>query len=518
MSNGQTSHQDWLQLFQQCATPEPVSTPCLPTIAIANPPYADLKTDYQDNINHYLFAHRWHCRDNNLIERTDRVQKKVRAEVLFIERCVRSVQPGEVLCFLLPNGILSNSEHQALRRWLATEMVEIIASIQLPPELWQIECSTGLVTSILLLQRKTDSEPEDYDIFMAVCETCGFDSRGRTIYRKDDQGNSTEALDDDLPVIIQRLVQFLQPKCQPESQPIQPLTAAQILAEAGLTVTESMTTPKKSGKQPRSVWLVTGRVEPFRQMLYDLGGKTRFTGRNTFSFWNDPTDDIAEAIGIYGESSLEDQVAHRDTRSLERSERLDERAANHQNASDAAYQRSNAAVEGIPLGQPILVGHHSERHHRRALEQSNSAMRTSVDESAYAQHLAGKAESSRHQVEKRQSIEYMGNRLKEAHSQARVAQALLAEDPNYHKAQLNLQDAEAAIAHWQKEIESVGGMLSQATVQDGDWVKFCGSWHEVSRVNRKSVTVKNWLGCPELTYCVAYHKLEGHRSSTSSNH
>lgn len=35
-------------------------------------------------------------------------------------------------------------------------------------------------------------------------------------------------------------------------------------------------------------------------------------------------------------------------------------------------ERSRAQVEGIPLGQPILVGHHSERRHRRALEKSRA--------------------------------------------------------------------------------------------------------------------------------------------------
>ncbi|MDX2241556.1 MAG: hypothetical protein NW224_12800 [Leptolyngbyaceae cyanobacterium bins.302] len=112
----------------------------------------------------------------------------------------------------------------------------------------------------------------------------------------------------------------------------------------------------------------------------------------------------------------------------------------------------------------------------------------------------------------------MGNRLEEAQTKARVAQALLADAPNYQKAQLDLQDAQTAIAHWQQEIVTAGGMLNQEMVQVGDQVKFCGSWYEVGGVNRKSVTVKNWLDCPELTYCLAYHKLEGHHSSTTSNH
>ena len=37
---------------------------------------------------------------------------------------------------------------------------------------------------------------------------------------------------------------------------------------------------------------------------------------------------------------------------------------------DAAWQASHNAVKDIPFGQPILVGHHSERSHRNALAKS----------------------------------------------------------------------------------------------------------------------------------------------------
>lgn len=42
---------------------------------------------------------------------------------------------------------------------------------------------------------------------------------------------------------------------------------------------------------------------------------------------------------------------------------------------------------GIPLGQPILVGHHSERRHRRHLERINNLVRKGYDASAKAKRL-----------------------------------------------------------------------------------------------------------------------------------
>ena len=53
-----------------------------------------------------------------------------------------------------------------------------------------------------------------------------------------------------------------------------------------------------------------------------------------------------------------------------RAERREEWADSRERKADAAMDASRQAVEGIPFGQPILVGHHSERSHRKALQRS----------------------------------------------------------------------------------------------------------------------------------------------------
>lgn len=76
-----------------------------------------------------------------------------------------------------------------------------------------------------------------------------------------------------------------------------------------------------------------------------------------------------------------------------RAERYREYAENAAKRATAAFNASNDAVANIPLGQPILVGHHSEKAHRRALERSNDAMMRSVHESEKAAYYARKAEA-----------------------------------------------------------------------------------------------------------------------------
>ena len=84
---------------------------------------------------------------------------------------------------------------------------------------------------------------------------------------------------------------------------------------------------------------------------------------------------------------------NRKERQEARAERYRQFAENAEKRALAAFNASNTAVENIPLGQPILVGHHSEKAHRRALERSHGAMRRSVHESEKAAYYRQKAEA-----------------------------------------------------------------------------------------------------------------------------
>ncbi|MFV1535196.1 DUF3560 domain-containing protein [Phaeobacter sp. A90a-4f] len=75
--------------------------------------------------------------------------------------------------------------------------------------------------------------------------------------------------------------------------------------------------------------------------------------------------------------------------------RLEAAADRAEARADSHYQRADLReeVSGIPLGQPILIGHHSEGRHRRAIARADSAMRKSIDEGNRAKDLRAKAAS-----------------------------------------------------------------------------------------------------------------------------
>ncbi len=57
-----------------------------------------------------------------------------------------------------------------------------------------------------------------------------------------------------------------------------------------------------------------------------------------------------------------------------RAERLENSALNAEKKSDQYYKASNKDSDFLSLGEPIKVGHHSERRHRKIIEQAHNNM------------------------------------------------------------------------------------------------------------------------------------------------
>ncbi|TFC63736.1 DUF3560 domain-containing protein [Cryobacterium sp. TMT2-15-1] len=81
------------------------------------------------------------------------------------------------------------------------------------------------------------------------------------------------------------------------------------------------------------------------------------------------------------------------TRRLARAGRLREWADKRAQKAEASYKASNALTEGMPLGQPILIGHHSEGAHRRRIARVDSHMSSVVENSNKAEEMRQKADN-----------------------------------------------------------------------------------------------------------------------------
>lgn len=74
-----------------------------------------------------------------------------------------------------------------------------------------------------------------------------------------------------------------------------------------------------------------------------------------------------------------------------RRERLLDRAAKHQAAGEARYQTGRQMFDAIPPGQPILVGHHSEKRDRNYRARAANNMRRGAEQMGYASDLVDRA-------------------------------------------------------------------------------------------------------------------------------
>jgi hypothetical protein len=202
-----------------------------------------------------------------------------------------------------------------------------------------------------------------------------------------------------------------------------------------------------------------------------------------------------------------DRESGKRERAAVRSERLAARAATHAAKSRELVNRAVDMTKCIPMGQPILVGHHSEGRHRNLLKRSDNAMRRGVEAGAYADHLERRSEAAARTAEA-PTLGYMMNRLKEARKSLTKVRAWSAKsvalEPERHAALLT--EYSEQVAHWEQQIAEAGGVpYDRTTVHQGMLVRYSGSWYPVIRVNRDTVTVSFWLGIKSFTWLVPYH-------------
>jgi hypothetical protein len=191
-------------------------------------------------------------------------------------------------------------------------------------------------------------------------------------------------------------------------------------------------------------------------------------------------------------------------RAADRADRFEEYAGNASSRSEGRYKAAMDGIRGIEPGQPILVGHHSERGHRRALERHDNNMRASIEEQSKAEHWANRAKASGSYEEFRKAPGRTLRRIAKLEAdKRRVEKWLRGESAGGYAraltpatvAELNrqkeeLEDELGFWAHVIAEAEKNGFKVwGKADFKKGDFVRYSGRWFEVLRVNPKSVTI-----------------------------
>lgn len=171
-------------------------------VLMTNPPFgSDIPITDPAVLGKYDLAGRWDRDETGSIVRGIGYQTAVAPEVLFIQRAVDWLKPGGRMGIVLPDGILGNPGDEYIRSWILRHCW-MLASVDLPVETFIVEANVNILTSLLFLKKKTQTEIQaedlgkrvDYPVFMAVAEKVGFDRRGVPLYKRTPDGE--EILED----------------------------------------------------------------------------------------------------------------------------------------------------------------------------------------------------------------------------------------------------------------------------------------------------------------------------------
>jgi hypothetical protein len=80
-------------------------------------------------------------------------------------------------------------------------------------------------------------------------------------------------------------------------------------------------------------------------------------------------------------------------RRLAKADRLRDWADKRAEKSANAFESARAIADNIPLGQPILVGHHSEKRHRRDIARIDNGMRKGIEHENKARDMSSRADN-----------------------------------------------------------------------------------------------------------------------------
>lgn len=163
-------------------------------LVFTNPPFGS-KIPIADphTLEQYDLAYIWKKRNKQEFERTQKLQKSVPPERLFIERCIQFLKPGGKLAIVLPDSILNNPGLAYIRYWILRK-TRVIASIDLSRDTFQPY--VGTKTSVLFLEKKSREEilleerggKLPYEVYMAMAEKVGHDRRGNTVFKRTLEG------------------------------------------------------------------------------------------------------------------------------------------------------------------------------------------------------------------------------------------------------------------------------------------------------------------------------------------
>lgn len=134
-----------------------------------------------------------------------------------------------------------------------------------------------------------------------------------------------------------------------------------------------------------------------------------------FAVWTPEAEDIALELAEY----IDDEDKSLSERAEERSDRFEQYSENRTKDAEQARAAVHAIADNIPLGQPILIGHHSEKHARRDAKRIENGMRKAVKMWETAEYWQDRAASAIRHAKYKERPDVRARRIKGLESDER---------------------------------------------------------------------------------------------------
>lgn len=212
-----------------------------------------------------------------------------------------------------------------------------------------------------------------------------------------------------------------------------------------------------------------------------------------------------------------DREADRADRADSRTEALEAKAERLDQRADALYNDYRQRAERIPFGQPILADHHSANRDRRYRERMIRKADQSFETRTAAESAGERAEAAEANQRHRLNGATTERRIDKLEAEQRQLQRKLdgrrrtvskgtdgqpdyiersaaATGDNRERFTHRLAEVEDELRYWRQHLAHLvetgqHRVWGPGDFVPGDYVRASGRWHEVLRVNRKSLTV-----------------------------
>ncbi|MEC3995186.1 ParB/RepB/Spo0J family partition protein [Actinacidiphila sp. DG2A-62] len=233
---------------------------------------------------------------------------------------------------------------------------------------------------------------------------------------------------------------------------------------------------RRSQDKEAQMWRINGAAEALRAAGHEV------------------TVEIKEEV----RRSFAEAEAAREERAEDRVERFSERAGRAVASADARREKADQISKRFEFGQPILVGHHSERRARRDAERIDTNMRKSFEERDRAAYWADRTRASENYAKHRNDPHRTLRRLERLRADLRAQERHHAEAVEKGWSSVDrharlILDLTEEIAHWEQIVEKAKAEGVKIWGPDdfapGDYVRYSGSWYQVARVNPKTLSI-----------------------------